>query len=136
MILHSPFSISSRLLPSLRVGDGIIQLTYSKHPGRNGRTRYEWTIDLIDGQSFTDNDLQSGCQGGTILEGFASLISYLCAASESYHINGWEGENANLFPRPVVEWAHQFNDELSMLLDIDHQVTDTETETGNLFIEE
>lgn len=53
--------------------------------------------------------------------GFGVLLSFLCAAAESYRYRGldWEkigpDDNASLFPRPVVQWAYQFSNELEML---------------------
>ena len=49
MILKQPFIISSRLLPVIIIGGAEIQLEYAKQEGREGRTRYRWTIDLPDG---------------------------------------------------------------------------------------
>lgn len=80
----------------------------------DGRTRYRWTIDLhgkTRARSYAGSDLRSGCQGGTVQEGFASLLSFLGAASESFP----DGENSGMFPRAVEAWAHQYSDELSML---------------------
>lgn len=122
MILHPPFSISARLLPALRLPDGgTIQLEYSRRPGRDGRTRYKWTIDLPSGEEFTGEDLQSGCQGGSLAEGFKSLCSFLSAAADSYRHRGldWENvtedDNAHGWDRAVVEWACWNSDEISML---------------------
>lgn len=114
MILHPPFSISSRLLPSLRIEDGVIQLEYSPGPGREGRTRYRWTIDIPAGE-FSGDDLQSGAGGGGLRDGFESLLAFLDSAAESYRYRGMEGENADLFPKPVVEWAYMHSDEICML---------------------
>lgn len=117
MTLHSPFAISSRLLPGLKIGNAWLQLEFSKRPGERGRVRYQWTVDLPDGQSFTGDDLQSGCGGGTLQEGFESLLSFLSACAESLnHRHGKEpGENADLFPPAVGHWALDNRDEISML---------------------
>ena len=115
MILHCSFEISSRLLPCINVGGACVQLEYSKVPGKDGRTRYKWIIDLPDRKSYSNCDLQSGCQGGNLSEGFSSLFSFLRAAAESWKYNGSKGENSNLFPAPVVEWAAQNSDEIGMI---------------------
>ena len=123
MTLHAPFFISSRLLPALKAGSMIIQLAYSKRPGRQGRVRYAWTIDLDDGQSFSDDDLQSGGQGGDLLDGFKSLLSFLSASGESYAHRTFRTKetevdpdsNESLFPAPIPEACHQNDSELSML---------------------
>jgi hypothetical protein len=117
MTLRSPFLISPRLLPGLKIGNGWIQLEYAKRDGRDGRTRYQWTIDIPSGE-FTGDDLQSGCQGGGLLEGFRSLISFLIAGGESqacYERTGRESDNADLFPGPVVQWCAQYSEELAIV---------------------
>jgi hypothetical protein len=124
MILRGPFKISARLLPSLEIAGASVQLEYSNRPGSDsGRVRYRWTIDLPDGGEHSADDLQSGRGGGSLLEGFASLLSFLGAAAEG-------GENADLFPAPIVAWAATCSDEIAMLaFEIE--------ETGNAtFIEE
>lgn len=79
---------------------------------------YGCFIDLPDGSEHEISDLRSGCQGGTTLEGFASLLSFLGAAGESYGFTqrtGIRGECADLFPPVVTEWAYQNSDEITML---------------------
>ena len=115
MILHHPFEVSSRLLPCINVGGACVQLEYSKIPGKDGRTRYKWTIDLPGGKSYSNCDLQSGRNGGNLIEGFSSLFSFLSAAAESWKYSGSKGENSDLFPAPVIEWAAQNSDEIEMI---------------------
>lgn len=115
MKLHSPFLISSRLLPALQIGGAWIQLEYS-HTVLN-RDHYRHTIDLPSGESFSDSDLSGH---GGLQEMFCSLLSFLDAAAESYRYHmdydkAVEADsNATLFPREVVEWAYQNSDEISM----------------------
>lgn len=111
MKLLSPFSISARLLPALSIGGATIQLEYSKTPGDNGRARYQYTIDLPKGKPFIANDLQSGCGGGDLQEGFSSLLSFLGAAGEAERGD----ENADLFPARVCKWAKENADEISLI---------------------
>lgn len=119
MKLSLPFSISSRLLPELRIGKASIQLEYDLGaPDDEGRTVYRWIIDLPEGEnekSFSSNDLRSGCGGGNLFEGFTSLLSFLEAAGESYRYNGEQGENSGSFPLEVTKWAAQNLDEISLL---------------------
>ena len=118
MKLHPPFSISSRLLPALEIEDGTIQLQYAPTFGRDGRTRYLWTIDIPDGE-FSGDDLQSRCGGGNLQEGFESLLAFLAAAGESYKYDGMDGEHSDSFPEPVVQWACMHDDAISLMeLDI------------------
>lgn len=114
MTLNPPFKISSRLLPALEVGGATIQLEICGGT-HDGSTRYRWTIDLPDGSEHSGTDLKSGCGGGDLQSGFESLLNFLGAAAESWRYRGTEGENSDLFPQPVVEWAAQNSDELSML---------------------
>lgn len=114
MELHSPFSISARLLPCLRIGTVDLQLQYVRTTGE-GRAVYRWTIDGIGRKSYSGEDLKSGCQGCTLQEMFGSFLSFLGAAAESYRYRGKNGENADLFPLAVSKWAAQNSDEISML---------------------
>ena len=117
MKLHSPFIITARLLPGLKVGDGFISLEYDGET--NGRQRYRYHIDIPAG-NFSDNELKSGVGGGSLQHGFASLLSFLGAAAESYRYNNYEwtddhDSNCSLFPKEVVEWAYHYDDEITML---------------------
>ncbi len=128
MTLNSPFQISSRLLPALQFAGAWVQLEYSRRPGREGRTRYRWTIDLPNGVSFSKDDLQSGCQGGSLQNGFENLLSFLDAAGESYRFRGMAGENWDLFEERVAQWAADNHDEICLArLEIE--------ETQNLIVE-
>jgi len=120
MILKPPVLITSRLLPGLHIGDGWVSIKFDhEKPGDESRLRYRWYIDIPAGD-FEGNDLQSGnSRYGTDEEalqaGLESLLSFLGSAAESYRYKGMEGENADLFPEAVVEWAAQNSDEISML---------------------
>lgn len=113
MKLHSPFIITSRLLPGLQIGGATVQLEFDGSTS-DDRTRYRWTIDLPDGSQHSGNDLKSGCGGGSLQEGFESLLAFLGASAESWRYRGADGENSDLFPQPVVEWAAQNSDEIGM----------------------
>lgn len=110
MTLREPFFISSRLLPSVRVGDATVGIEYAAKPPR-GRVTYRYVLDFADGTEYTAEDIQSGTQGGTLREGMESLLSFLCACGESSR-PGYAGENADLFPLAVAEWCHQNSDEI------------------------
>lgn len=117
--IREPFMITSRLLTGVRIGEATVSLGYAKRAGDEGRTRYEWFIDLDDGREFSGYDLQSGCQGGNIRQGFASLLSFLGAFAESVDYQrrnpGREGENSDLFPAELAEWAMANSDNFDML---------------------
>ena len=116
MILHEPFKIGARLLPALQIGDGWISMEWGGFSSDH-RAIGKYYIDIPAGE-YTGSDLKSGVGGGSLQSMFASLLSFLGAAAESY---GFEmrtkmsGENTDLFPRPVVEWAHRNSDEIGIL---------------------
>ncbi len=116
MRLEQPFVITSRLMAGLCGNGGEISIGYAKRDS-DGRTAYDVWIDIPAGE-FHITDLRSGCQGGSLQEGMASLLSFLTAAAESLAYQertGHQGENTDLFPLPVVEWARQQSDELTGL---------------------
>ena len=119
MILHPPFLISPSLKPALRIGDAWLELTYARREGREGRTRYAWSVLLPDGAEEAGDDLQSGCGGGNLQEGFGSLLSFLGACAEAIDYQertGRESDNADLFPPRVAAWAADVGtDAFSML---------------------
>ena len=116
MTLYAPFSISSRLMPAIVVADGTISLerTGTSHDGRD---EYTVHVDIPSG-SFSERGFRSGCGGASTQEMFGALLSFLSAAAESHNYRtrtGRPGENEDLFPAPVVEWAAQNADEISMI---------------------
>jgi hypothetical protein len=109
MKLNHPFAIGPNLEAGIQIGKDWVTLRYSNNRGTDGRTRYRYTF-LINGSEYTGSDLESGCQGGDLIEGFESLLSFLCAAAESFEYaerTGRKGENTDLFPMPVVKWASE-----------------------------
>lgn len=124
MILKAPFEIGSRLIPSIRVGDGILSLECVGCSGN--RLVWRWYVDIPAGE-FSAADLSSGCQDTDNAAGttraFGSFLAFLSAAAESYAYNlrRWkaqyddETDNASLFPAPVVEWALAHVDEIDSL---------------------
>ncbi len=114
MKLQNPFIITPRLMAGLRIGGAFISMGQGER-NSEGRTQYGVYIDLPDGSEHEVTDLRSGCQGGSLQDGFASLLSFLGAAAESYNYKGEQGENAHLFQLPVTRWAADNADEISML---------------------
>jgi hypothetical protein len=117
MKIKSPYIITARLLPGLKIGGDFVSLEYDGDAG--GRQRYRYHIDIPAG-SFSANDLKSGVGGGDLQEGFRSLLSFLGAAVESYRYRqcvytGNPDDNMTLFPKEVVEWAYHHADTLQML---------------------
>jgi hypothetical protein len=104
MQINQPLCITSRLQAGVRLADrSEVSITYGKREGRDGRVRYAYTIDLNDGsgRTYTNDDLQSGCQGGSLQSGLGALLAFL-GQTES-------------FPEWVCEWAQDNSNEISML---------------------
>jgi hypothetical protein len=130
MNLHPPFIIGPDLCPALKIDNGFVSLEYAvKRSDRNGpnegRTVYRYFIDPGDGKRpFVGKDLRSGCQGGTIQEGFVSLLGFLGAEAEAWD-NGritpanpapkGVGDNAGMFPVRIAQFACDNSDEIGML---------------------
>jgi len=118
MKLTDPIIITPYLLPGVEIGSAFISIEYSPRAGRGGRTRYAYHIDLPNKSEHTGDDLQSGAGGGGLQDGLESLLSFLSACGESVNYaqrTGRGGENAELFPTPVAEWAAAHTDELTLL---------------------
>lgn len=109
MKLSPPFAISPRLLPGLFIGGAWIQMEMLPREF-DGRNRYRYTLDLPRARKpVIGTDLRSGCQGGTLQEGFGSLLCFLGSCGESFRCGG---ENSHLFPRNVAKWASEQESEL------------------------
>lgn len=108
--------ITPRLMPGVAIGKAFVSIEYAGTT-HDGRTKYRYHID-IGKKSYSGTDLASGVGGGSLQEGLSSLLSFLSAAGESYGHRmrtGRKGENEGLFKKPVVEWAYQHSDEISIL---------------------
>ena len=107
MILHVPFFIGPRLLPALKVGDGTLSLASASWNDER-RLEFGFYLDTPDFEYFDDN-MKSGCGGCSMVEAFDGFLAFLEAAVESYNYEqrhaGYKGENTDLFPSYVVEWA-------------------------------
>lgn len=75
---------------------------------------FEWSIDL-DEVIYSQADLFGG-HGADLSESamLETLLAFLGAAGESYRYDGMEGESSHLFPEPVVKWAAENADAISM----------------------
>lgn len=97
----------------LNHADGTVHLRVE----RNGqdwerRTVYYYSITGagLDHRKYQDLHTGVGMDHGPG-EMLATLLAFLTACAESYP----DGENSDLFPRDVAEWAAQHSDELAML---------------------
>jgi hypothetical protein len=115
MIIKSPFMISSRLLAAAQVGGATVSLEPTGRADRDGKPRWKWYIDLADGSEFSDDDLRGWGDTRAMME---TLLGFLGACGESVAYGertGRTGENADLFPAAVGQWAAQWRDEISMM---------------------
>ena len=107
MLLNDPFFIGPRLLPALKVGDGTLSLASASWNDER-RLEFGFYLDTPDFEYFDDR-MQSGCGGCEMVEAFENFLGFLEAAVESYQFEqrypDVKGENTDLFPRHVVEWA-------------------------------
>ena len=116
MKLHPPFIITPRLMAGLKIGDAFVSIEYGGY--KEGRIAYHYCIDLPGGVEHEATDLHSGRGGGSLQAGMVDLLCFLGACAESLAYKdrtGSEGENADLFPRTVGEWARQNSDEIASL---------------------
>ncbi|MCV7174855.1 hypothetical protein [Mycolicibacterium sphagni] len=91
----------------------------NREPGsRESRQRYSYSIVTPEWR-YDGNDIHSGVGAVVdIADAARSLFSFLgaCAEWREYRTrNGYGGENADLFPEHVGQWAEQNSDEISML---------------------
>lgn len=109
--LKLPCLITPRLMAGIRVSGAFISVKYAGEDDR-GAQRFFWAVDVPALGEFTGNDLAGwhGLQGA-----LESLCSFLSAAGESYRYAGMEGENSDLFPEKLVEWAYLNSDELVLM---------------------
>lgn len=117
MILHEPFIISARLLPALRIGDGTLSLS-GVGLGVEGRLNPCFILDTPDFE-YVDDRMQTGVGGSGTVSMFVNFLGFLGAAAESYRYELWSrspGENSDLFPRHVLEWAYVNDDEIACAL--------------------
>ena len=106
MILHPPFTISARLLPALKIGE-----SYLSWDGE------DFFIDAPDFQYVID-DFGPGA-GADTQECFHAILDFLYAAVESRKYRERTertGENEDLFPAHIVDWAVDHNDEIGCLM--------------------
>ena len=107
-----------------QINGAIISLWKSRKANAEKRVIFGYEISLESGFRHKSYDLKSGASrvGGSLSEGMKSLLGFLSAAGESFSYaerrgkDGMEGENSDLFPREISEWAAQNSDELSMAI--------------------
>lgn len=135
MKLHDPFIITSTLSPGLKIGDSTLRLLDSWVTA-DDRDRVKFLLAAPEFK-YVDDQLRSGVGGfrGTV-EIFESFLSFLSAAVESaeYEMRmGLQGENTDLLPKHVVEWALEHKDAIEMAI---CEITDEDGLPNESLIEE
>lgn len=117
MKLSTPFFISARLAPALKIGDAVLSFD-----------RGQFVFDFADGSSHVVTDFQfpkmrirGTCDERFLQDGFSAILSFLgaCAESRLYATrktgDPMNGENSGLFPDVVGAWAEMHSDEIAAL---------------------
>lgn len=96
--------------PMLTISDeeiGLIGVKFDRWDGE--RAQYTWTVE-VGGRVYTGNDLRMGASDKlNCAKALTSLLGFLSAFAESIeyeHGTGIEGENIDLFPKDLREWAY------------------------------
>lgn len=135
MKLRSPFMIGSTLSPALKIGDSTLHLT-DVQPAEEGRERAKFLLVTPEFE-YEDNELKSGVMGFWSTVGiFESFLSFMQAAIEAaeYEMRtGRDSDNADLFPKHVVEWALEHKDAIETTI---CDITDEEGAPNESLIEE
>lgn len=136
MKLKPPFIITSTLSPGLKIGDSVLHLLDASEVTEDNRDRAKFLLVTPEFE-YEDNELKSGVMGfwGTVGI-FESFLGFMQAAIESaeYEMRtGLEGENTDLFPKHVVEWALEHKDAIEMVI---CDITDEDGAPNEALIEE
>lgn len=121
--LLPPYDIGPRLMPSVRLSDGSRVSIEAEEITGDGRVRWHYVIDGVDGTELLDgNDMQSGRGDAPedVANAFQTLASFLSAWVEALHY-GEASENYDLFPQSLADWAEANADELSMLVETEEE---------------
>jgi hypothetical protein len=105
-----------------QISGATLSLWTSKKKNSEKRVVFGYEIILDNKFKYRAYDLKSGANrvSGSLKEGMKSLLSFLGAAGESFNYaerkgnDGMTGENSELFPREITEWAANNSDELAM----------------------
>ena len=125
MKLQSPFCISARLAPALRIADAFLSFEH----GRFVFDFADGSEHVVTGFNFPACRIAGTTDERFLQDAFSSILSFLgaCAESRSYAErrgkDASEGENSGLFPEAVGAWAQLHSDEIAML---DCEITESE----------
>lgn len=123
MKLQSPFQISARLAPALKIADAWLSFA-------EGRFVFDFadgSEHVVTGFNFPQCRFRGTTDERFLQDGFSAILSFLgaCAESRSYAErrgkDASEGENSGLFPEVVGAWAQMHSDKIAML---DYEITE------------
>lgn len=114
-LIHKPYNLGPRLMPSLGLSDGSRVSIVATGRDPEGRVTYSWAVDDAHGHELaTGEDLHSGVGGEVDVEAmFRTFASFVGAWVESFDYPG--SDNAVLFPPEMQDWSDANHEELWML---------------------
>ncbi len=121
MKLSKPFIIGSRLAPCLAIGTGKETAYLSFDSGTFVLDFTDGTEHKIKSFNFPRGRIAGDTDEDVLQQGFAAVLSFLAACAESrkhaarHGGDPMSGENSDLFPASVGEWAESMSDEISGL---------------------
>lgn len=117
-LLKPPFIIGSTLSPALKIGDSTLHLT-DVQLAEQGRDQATFLLVTPEFE-YVDDQLRSGVGGFQSTVGiFESFLGFMQAAIEAaeYEMRtGRESDNADLFPKHVVEWALEHKEAIEVAI--------------------
>lgn len=116
LTLRAPVMICPNLMAGVQIGDGYVTIEYSNRHGSEHRTRYRYVILAPGIEDVEGDDLQSGNHRADLRGGLESLLDFLGAFAEASRPGRekYKGDNSDLFPKRLAEWAYRHSDELAL----------------------
>jgi hypothetical protein len=104
-------------MKSTTIDSTLIEVQDLGYNDPNNGPVFRWSVsNLPSGESFSKDDLKAGIFGvpdeGKMLETF---LDFLASAGESYRHAGMDGENSDLFPEPLTQWAAEYLTEIESM---------------------
>lgn len=115
LTIKAPAIITPRLMPGVKIGDGIISIAPDRVTDDN-RMQFCYYLDTPD-IHFSACDLRSGvggkraCGGANLQAGLVSLLCFMQSAGEEYRRNR-KPIDPPMFPKKVSAWCYQYQEEL------------------------
>ena len=120
MDVSRPLFIGARLMAAAEVGEGAGTLHVAP-VRRDSDDSVVWSYVVEDSEHrelARGEDLRSGVgDDADAIRAMEALVGFLSAAADAYSAStrGRASENADLFPEPIMEWAHAHADDIAAL---------------------